>query len=350
MRINYLYSLRNLRTNNLYPLYDLANRGINKFLSLPSDIASKLHSIDWYEQAILLPQYQQYLSHHKSHLPKLDANELGIVKQIEQKGFCMTSLDSLAISNSDQLLKAAQLITTELAQRSCSPSHVHKHTLMASQSQLMEHPEIFFWGLSERILKIVECYLGLPVGYDGLAFYYSVADGRDVGPRIWHRDKEDWRMIKVAIYLNDVNEFGGPFQIVTPTANTRLIEMLPKYRGLTHSEFEQLLQTILPNTDSSDWITSCTGKTGTVFFADTARFYHRGKPPLKKDRSAIFFHYFSQRPKNPFFCERSLLSRRQTAALTQQLPPHLQKHLTWRNEYPGIERYIPKNYMRVDNW
>ena len=345
MRVNYLYSLSHLRLNNLYPLYHLTNRVLNKVLSLPSDIACKAHSSHWFEQSVLLPQYRQQLNQHKNQLPPLDSNERAIVEQLNQEGVCVTSLAALDIPNSQLLLESAQQITTELAEQSRSPGHNHKHTLMATAAQLMAHPEIFFWGLSERILKIVESYLGLPVAYDGLAFYYSVADGRDVGPRIWHRDKEDWRMTKVAIYLNDVDELGGPFQTVKPTVNDWLTATLPKFKGLTDSELQLLL-----NADFHDWLVSCIGEAGTVVFTDTARCYHRGKPPLKTDRSAIFFHYFSQRPKNPFYCERSILSRKQTADLTQQLPPHLQQPLTWRQHYPGIGRYIPKNYMRVDNW
>jgi hypothetical protein len=163
-------------------------------------------------------------------------------------------------------------------------------------------------------------------------------------------------MVKVAVYLNDVDELGGPFQCVKPEINTWMRETLPKYQGMTHSELEQLidrtpsLQRNSGNSTPSDWLTSCVGKAGTVLFLDPARFYHRGKPPVNCDRSALFFHYFSQRPKNPFYCERSILSRQQTAELTQQLPSHLQYPLTWRDRYPGIGRYIPKNFMRVDNW
>jgi hypothetical protein len=98
---------------------------------------------------------------------------------------------------------------------------------------------------------------------------------------------------------------------------------------------------------TSDWITSCTGKAGTVIFSDTARYYHRGKPPLERDRAAIFFSYFSQRPKNPFFCGRSPLSDRQLAQLAEPLPPHLQDCITWKQRLPGIGRYIPKNRVKV---
>ena len=332
--------------NNLYSLYHLTRRVFDKASSLPSDIACKVHSADWFEQSVLLPQYQQQLTQHKEHLPNLDLNEQTIVEQIEQNGTCITSLDTLAIPNSQQLLDSAQQIVAELTQKSRSPHHAHKHTLMATAHQVMTHPEIFFWGVSERILKIVECYLGLPVAYDGLSFYYSLADGRDAGPRLWHRDKEDWKMIKVAIYLNDVDELGGPYQCIKPHINRQLIAMLPQYKRLSHAELELVLSTL--NATDSDWLTSCTGKAGTVIFTDTARCYHRGKPPLKTARSAIFFHYFSQCPKNPFYCDRSFLSRQQTSTLTRQLPVHLQKHISWREQLTGISRYIPPNRTRVE--
>ena len=287
MRTNTLFQMHHLSRDNLYPIYYLANRIANKVASLPSDLACWLNSTAWFEQSVLFPRYQKQLKQHKEYLPRLEVSELAIVEQMEEEGVCITSLEELGIPDSQQLLEAAQYITNELVQLSSCPSHKGKHTLMATAHQLLMHPEVLTWGLSERILKIVECYLGLPVAYGGLSFYYSVANGRDVGPRIWHRDKEDWRMVKVAVYLNDVDEFGGPYQCIKSAVNQWLIKNLSKYQGMIHSELQALL-----NQDESDWLTSCVGKAGTVIFTDTARCYHRGKPPLKTDRSAIFFSLF----------------------------------------------------------
>ena len=91
-----------------------------------------------------------------------------------------------------------------------------------------------------------------------------------------------------------MDEFGGPFQTVKPAVNDWLTATLPKFKGLTHAELQLLLKA-----DFDDWLISCIGKAGTVVFTDTARCYHRGKPPVETDRSAIFFHYFSQRLKIP---------------------------------------------------
>ena len=277
-------------------------------------------------------------------MPILEDTERTIVEQLEQDRICITSLTALAIPDSQQLLQAAEPISKELANLARMPSHLGKHTLMATAAQLLQHPEIIRWGLSQRLLKIVESYLGLPVGYGALSFYYSVADGRDAGPRIWHRDREDWRMIKIAVYLNDVDEYGGPYQCVTAATNEWLVANLPKYKGLNHTEMQKLLD------DPTDkWLISCTGKAGTVIFTDTSRCYHRGKPPIHTDRSAIFFHYFSYRPKNPFYCDRSPLSSKQIVEFDRQLPLELQGYLTWRDN-PLLGSTFPKTYMKVDNW
>jgi hypothetical protein len=350
MVINTFYQLRHLRFDNLAPLYFLGRRFVDKVLSLPSDLAFRINSNDWIEQSLLFPRYQQWRDRHQPSLPVLDVTELAIVDRLEREGICITSLSELAIADTQQLLDAAEPISKELARLSHAPSHAGKHTLMATAAQLLQHPELICWGLSARLLKIVESYLGLPVGYGGLSFYYSVADGRDAGPRIWHRDKEDWRMIKIAVYLNDVDEDGGPYQCVNAATNEWLVATLPKYKGLTHTEMQQLLNHRSDDRLSDNWLISCIGKAGTVIFTDTSRCYHRGKPPIQTDRSAIFFHYFSYRPKNPFYCDRSPLSSSQIVEFDKQLPPELQGYLTWRDKYPSIGRYIPKNFMKVDNW
>jgi hypothetical protein len=224
-----------------------------------------------------------------------------------------------------------------------STVHRGKHTLTANDDQLMRYPDIFFWGAQKRLVNIVENYLKLPVAYDSLSYYYSVADGKDMGPRKWHRDKEDWKMIKIGVYFNDVDENGGPFQCVHPEINEFLYEAVqPKYRIMTHQELQQLLPE-----GKSNWYTSCTGSAGTVVFVDTAKYYHRGKPPIATDRSALFFGYFSRRPKNPFFCGRSPLSRTQLRSLAESLPSDLRDCVNWRDSLPGIGGWVPKNRLKV---
>lgn len=207
----------------------------------------------------------------------------------------------------------------------------------------MRYPEIFLWGAEERLLNIVESYLKLPVAYDGLSYYFSPADGREAGPRKWHRDKEDWKMIKIGVYMHDVSENGGPFECVKPEINAFLNNVvIPKYKVMRHQDLQKLLPA-----NATDWRTTCTGSAGTVIFVDTAQYYHRGKPPTKSDRSAIFFGYCSRRPKNPFFCGRSPLSQQQLHYLAEFLPSHLRDCVTWKENLHGIGKWIPKNRFKV---
>ena len=107
-------------------------------------------------------------------------------------------------------------------------------------------------------------------------------------------------MIKVGVYLNDVDILGGPFECVDPEANIKICKQAKqKYQVFRDKELKSFL-----GEDLEAWRTSCIGSRGTVIFVDTAHYYHRGRPPISKNRSAIFFGYFSLRPKHPFFCGR----------------------------------------------
>jgi hypothetical protein len=311
--------------------------------SVPSEIALYFSCLPLIEQKVLFPRYQASLEQHKSSLPELCSQDLAIAQELETNGISVTSLEALSLPNTDHFFAAAQKLSEELAQEARSPKSKGKHTLTATAAQIMRHSDVFFWGAQERLLRIVERYLKLPAAYDGLSYYYSIANGAESGPRKWHRDKEDWRMIKIGVYLNDVDLSGGPFECVLPKANEQICKYAQsRYQVFRHRELENLL-----GEDSQSWQRSYTGPSGTVIFVDTASYYHRGRPPISASRSAIFFGYFSFRPKHPFFCGRSPLSRNQLMNLSESLPQHIQDSILWRNKLLGVGRCIPKNYLKV---
>lgn len=321
----------------------LSDRLLQEGLSLPSRVALRLSNCSLVEKYILEPKYQKAVQKHKSRLPALATADQEIVDALNRDGLYVTSLDHLQIPATDNFFTAALALTQILEQRSKTPTYCHTHTLTALAHELIAYPEIVHWGASERILRIVEHYLGLPVAYDALSFYYSIADGRSIGPRKWHRDKEDWKMIKVAIYITDVDHDSGPFECVDSPTNQYLFEEFGnKFPVFHHDAMQNQLQA-----KSNNWYKSVTGPAGTVVFCDTARYYHRGCPPIVHNRSAIFFGYFSHRPKHPFFCERSPLSRQQIRQLSMALPIERRKHLTWTDELSMLMRMFPKNRVRV---
>mgnify|MGYP000099513185 CR=1 FL=1 len=193
--------------------------------------------------------------------------------------------------------------------------------------------------MQPRLIAIVEHYLGLPVAYDGLNLFYTIADGRQIGTRKWHRDREDRRMVKIAVYCNDVDAGGGPLQILRRGVIDPALESSFTYPVLSQEDLEALLG----RAPADDEVITCTGRAGTVIFSDTASQYHRGKPALTSDRCAIFYNYFARIPRHPFFCDRSGLSRRQIADLVEGLRPAQRDAALWVEDLPWIARLVPKN-------
>jgi hypothetical protein len=329
---------------NLLAIVHRANKHFTQsLLSLPSDIAFWINNLNWVEDHYLYPSYQKSLQNHASQLnpSSLSLLDQEIAAGLTQRGLYITSLEALGLPNTECFLAAAAQVTQELSDRVQEPIHAHTHTLTATSQQLMSHREIFDWGISDRLLSIIEQYLGLPVSYDGLLLYYSVADGRIAGPRRWHRDREDWRMVKVGVYLTDVDSESGPFECVTPEANTELLQQpRPKYRRFNDLNEQGL-------SFSGEGCTSCTGKAGTVIFVDTASYYHRGRPPISNGRSAVFFSYFTCCPKNPFSCGRSSFSDDELRSLSSSLPDALKSAVLWKDDLSGLGKYIPKNRLKV---
>ncbi|NUN65752.1 hypothetical protein HCU40_13570 [Pseudanabaena biceps] len=332
----------------IFQAYQNIDKLWQRLVSVPSDIALFISNLDVVEQGILYPRYQKFIQDYQPLINKPTPDELEIVQQLEQHGVAISSLDNLAIPNSDRFMLAAENVSQELKSNAQLPLYRGKHTLNINAEQIMRYPELFLWGADAKLLRIIENYLKLPVGYDGLSYYYSIPDSREVGPRKWHRDKEDWQMIKIGVYINDVNEDGGPFECVTHEANELISQAMcsksfRRYKTALHHE----IQEILPEHLQDSWYRSCVGKKGTVIFVDTARYYHRGKPPHKFERSAIFFGYCSRKPRHPFFCGRSPLSTEQLQHMANLLPEDRRDCITWRDRLSGLAKWIPKNRLKV---
>lgn len=320
----------------------LLTKLIQQGLSIPSNIAFYLTNLPFIERLYLYPRYQRFLEDSAHDSRRVSAFEQNIVQQLELNGIAITDLQSLKISHTESFLNSAQVITEELRTQSQLSCNLGKDTLTATAQQILDQSSILSWGYSGTLLRIAREYLSLPVAYDGLSFYYSVANGRERGPRKWHRDKEDWKMLKVCVYLHDVDLDGGPLECVLPAINQQICQNSRSYQVLSSEKLRKII-----GNHGDDWYTSCTGKSGTVIFIDTARYYHRGRPPTKSDRSAIFFSYYSIRPKHPYYCGRSPLSQQQLIQFSERLPQPIKDSMLWRANLKDIGRYVPKNRLKV---
>lgn len=287
---------------------------VRKLRSLPANAARRIMSMPSIQHQ-LEKRYRENLDAHAPALPKPTGLDAQIWEGLRQEGIFVTSLEALGIPGSAGMFETARRMASDYAPEAHRRAAAGEKYLMLPATRVMMQPVLFTWGLADRLLDIAEAYLGLPPAYDGMAMVYSVADGKEEATRRWHRDREDRRMVRIAIYLNDVDAGGGPFEL--------------DRRG------RDALQA-----DDPDAVRSCPGPAGTVIFADTARCLHRGKPAYR-DRMAIFYSYFSRRPRYSFYCERSGLSRAQIAALTRALSPRQIESTLWHKALPPLLRIIP---------
>ncbi|WP_341530574.1 2OG-Fe(II) oxygenase [Nostoc sp. UHCC 0302] len=241
--------------------------------------------------------YQAAIDQHIDHLPIISKNDLKLIEALQNQGIVITSLAALSIPSTPQMYQEAKILMPEISQ--IISVNKNEFIIHATSEQMMEHIEIFLWGLQQNLLNIIENYIGLPIAYHGSYYRRDIVNQVQRKSRLWHLDKEDRKVLKVIVYLNNVNEQNGPFQYIPKYFSSKIFNSL-KY----NYEYiqDKAMQTVI---SPLNW-KSCIGASGTVIIADTANIFHRGKIPIDSDRFTIFFDYTSRRPKHPFYCQTSL--------------------------------------------
>jgi hypothetical protein len=131
--------------------------------------------------------------------------------------------------------------------------------------------------LTENLLRIVCSYLGYVPQLFEVYIEKTIPVGQNepVFSQNWHRDPEEKRTMKVFMYLNDVDDFCGPF--------TYLKKSQPTSKSSYASLFKQKLpwgsypseSQIISTTSPVDHFIA-TGKKGTIIFCDTAGLHKGG--------------------------------------------------------------------------
>ncbi|BAY99551.1 hypothetical protein NIES37_35340 [Tolypothrix tenuis PCC 7101] len=242
-------------------------------------------------------EYQKLVKMHIANLPLISATDQSIVETLNTEGVVITSLADLGISSSSKMFQAAENLMHEIPPM-LTDNH-NEFVVHATSQQIMAHPEIFIWGVEQRLINIVENYLSLPVAYHGAYFRRDIANQIEQKSRLWHIDKEDKKVLKIIVYLHDMDEDNGPFQYLPISVTESVTQLLKYHHGYIQ---DQTMQQIISPANYK----SCLGPAGTVVFAATGSIFHRGKLPVKSDRFAIFYDYTSRKHKLSFYSTSSL--------------------------------------------
>ncbi|MBW4552090.1 MAG: phytanoyl-CoA dioxygenase family protein [Aphanocapsa sp. GSE-SYN-MK-11-07L] len=216
-----------------------------------------------------------------------------IIRDIQTKGVHLTSLEKLDIASVPDLEQIANQAAHRLV--FATSAQVDQKEASGCFAELdpidlmTQYPEIFRWGLDPRILNIAENCIGLPPAYLGVSFRRSFANQRQVGTHLWHLDAEDYHVVRIIVYLNNVDLAGGAF------------EYIPRSHRLSYRSFkgidsiaDQQMQRVIP----ADKWKACPGKAGTVIIANTGQTFHHGKVSVNQERLALIYAYTSRQPKD----------------------------------------------------
>jgi len=210
-------------------------------------------------------------------------------------GVAMTSVDALLASNRcyPELLEAIQILENDIEEeldtaRSSSEDtgaigrKVFNVELLGRRPTFDGSSVYARFALQQEILDLANSYFGM---YTNLR-YYNVwhTFATDCAPResqLWHRDREDFHVLKMFLYVSDVDETSGAFNYVSGTHPKGKRRQLAPYfleGGVARSNDEQMAEAVSPE----HW-KKCTGPRGTIIFADT-RGYHKGGLARSRDR------------------------------------------------------------------
>lgn len=257
-----------------------------------------------------------------------------MVETLRRERIATLPLAELGIPATERFLPQAEAVAERL--ETLSPENYENEYGVGFRSAVpvgpsviaAEHPELFLWGLDDKMLDLAEHVIGLPVAYHGVTVRKDLVDHQQRGSRKWHQDAEDRRVLRVLVYLSDVLDEGdGPF------------EYLPPDRGLDARSFAGSVTAGMMTDDEVRRVVPpehwrrVLGPRHTVILATTDRLFHRGRPP-QRERKVLSLYYTSRQPTNTPLCKQYSF---------QTGMPHLRTELTQRQRAClwDYERLLP---------
>lgn len=234
-----------------------------------------------------------YKLHSKGHLK---GAALDVVNNLNEKGIAITSVEEL-FGKSDEFAEIDSTVKTIVGDRreelkilkaaARGVKTVGEKTfnveLLGSLLNFEQDDVFARFALQETLLNIANYYFGMLVKLR----YYNVwltfaTDAESRESQLWHFDREDNYILKIFLYLDDVDEGTGPFTYAPKTHRKgKLRNINPEhfFEGVVQRSTDEQMAEVVP---CEEWIRAV-GKKGTIVFADT-RGFHKGGEAREKDR------------------------------------------------------------------
>ncbi len=205
-----------------------------------------------------------------------------ITTQLKEQGATTLTLADLGISL-DEVCQVRSMSAVP-----AMPTHdwdIAHHGLEVSGAELLLYcPTVYQIGVHPHLMAIARDYFGKGVILHDVTYRIDHATPQQLGVRRWHRDREAATMLKVMVYLHDVNAEGGGFEYI-PKPKTPWMgwfRLFPERNRYTNRTMQRLVH-------PRHWV-CCIGEAGTIIVADVAAVYHHGTNP-QQTREIVTFTY-----------------------------------------------------------
>ncbi|MGB7201860.1 MAG: phytanoyl-CoA dioxygenase family protein [Pyrinomonadaceae bacterium] len=264
---------------------------------------------------------------------RLDSTQSEILRELDENGIVITTVSELFGDTSQfeeldsEVSRVLQLRKDEIEELR---SMANDDTAIGSKTFILEvlGSDVVFdersifarIALNNSLLNIADSYLRMT----SKLRYYNVwqtfaSSGAARESQLWHFDREDRLILKVFLYLNDVDEGAGPFTYAPGThkkGRYRAIEPESFVEGGVRRTTDEQMSEVFAE---DKWIKGI-GKKGTLILADT-RGFHKGGESRTKDRLMYTCMYTSPASESRNLVsfsddfDKNSLDRRQLGAL-----------------------------------
>ncbi|MES2298462.1 MAG: hypothetical protein V4582_15565 [Pseudomonadota bacterium] len=205
------------------------------------------------------------------------------VQRLRQDGYVALGqlLDARQIADIRAYLRPRPMIERAGQARSFTESAVPAGARMAeySMDDVLACPHVLALANSAPLLACAQRYIGCKPTISSLWVRWSFPSTSDsAGLQGYHRDSEDWRYLKVLVYLSEVGLDDGPHAYVLGTHRDRAPLRLRQYDD---AQIGHLYGTRVVN---------ATGAAGSGFAVDTAGI-HKGTVPAARARLLLQIQY-----------------------------------------------------------
>lgn len=241
--------------------------------------------------------------------------EKRLLGDLERDGIASCQLDELcgdaalypALEEEIRLLAAAQAaeiaeMRAKAGEKTAKKSFIYQ--MLGDRPRLDPASTLGRICLAEPLLRVVGGYLGL---FGELRYLNVWLNFKTSAPaqrsQLWHRDRDDRRIVKGFLYLSEVGAGSGPLVYAPGTHSRGAISAEPESfkeegHGNRRSEDAQMAAVV----PADKWIT-CTGGKGKLVLVDTTG-YHRGGLARDADRLVLAFMFVSPAAECPSLVER----------------------------------------------